>query len=78
MSQAIVGFKVACRDGWAGTLKKLIVNPVSGKVTYLIVEMLSNGSVASVPVEHLSNIGYETVFLNITSSQLKFYNAGRF
>ncbi len=73
MSQISIGFRVACRDGWAGTLKRLIVNPVSGKVTHLVIELLSSPVSVTVPVKHLSALGYETVFLTLTSSQLENY-----
>lgn len=73
MSQTSVGFKVACRDGWGGTLKRLIVNPVSGKVTHLVIELLSSPVSVTIPIKYLSAFGYETVFLTLTSSQLGNY-----
>ena len=67
------GFKVSCRDGWAGTLKRLVVNPISGKVTHLVIEALSPAAQIMVPVEHCLTVGYEAIFLNLSSAQLKMY-----
>lgn len=68
-----IGFKVNCRDGWIGTLKRLVVNPISGRVTHLVVEALSPASKLMVPAEYCEVIGYEAVFLNLTLAQLKRY-----
>ena len=73
MSSTSIGFKVTCKDGWAGTLKRLIVNPVSGKVTHLVIELLSSPVSLTVPVKCLSELGYETIFLTLTCSQLENY-----
>lgn len=73
MPQPQTGFKINCRDGWVGTLKRLVVNPVSGRVTHLVIESLSPTTQVMVPVEHCLTIGYETIFLNLTSAQLKMY-----
>lgn len=71
--QPQTGFKVSCRDGWVGTLKRLVVNPISGKVMHLAIEAFSPASNLLVPAEYCLTIGYEAVFLNLTSAQLKTY-----
>ncbi len=77
VTQTQIGFRVACRDGWGGTLKRLVVSPGSGEITYLVIEMRSSFARAIVPAKYLSGIGYEAVFLNLTSDQLEAYSKGK-
>ncbi|MCB0192092.1 MAG: hypothetical protein KDJ65_09120 [Anaerolineae bacterium] len=50
-----------------------MVNPISGKVTHLVIEALSPATQVMVPVEHCLTFGCEAIFLNLTSAQLKTY-----
>ncbi len=74
MVQTQVGAKVACRDGWAGVLKRLVVDPGTQETTHLVIETTSLFPYdAVVPVECVLAVGHEAVFLDLSSSQLKAY-----
>lgn len=73
MVQTSVGARVSCRDGWAGTLKRLVVDS-RGKTTHLVIEtalLLPNNAI--VPVEHVIATGHEAIFLDLISAQLEVY-----
>jgi len=74
MAQTPVGAKIACCDGWAGTLKRLVVDPETRETSHLVIEttpLLSYNAV--VPIEHVMATGYEVVFLDLFSAQLEVY-----
>ena len=73
MVQIRSGTKVSCRDGWIGVVRRLVVDPDAGKVTHLVIEMVSSSVEAIVPVEHVIATGYEAIFLDLTSAQLEAY-----
>lgn len=61
MMQAQIGAKISCRDGWGGTLKRLVANPGIGTTTYLVIEtapLLPHD--AFVPIEHVMTSGHQT------------------
>ena len=74
MDQTPIGMKVACRDGWCGTLKRQVADSDRGKTTHLVIEaappLLQD---AIVSVEHVIATGHETIFLDLTSAQLEAY-----
>jgi hypothetical protein len=74
MVQTSVGARVSCRDGWAGTLKRLVVDSDRGKTTHLVIEtalLLPHDAI--VPVEHVIATGHEAIFLDLISVQLEAY-----
>lgn len=76
MVQTSVGARVSCRDGWAGTLKRLVVDSDRGKITHLVIETaLLLPHYAIVPVEHVIASGYEAIFLDLISTHLETYCA---
>ncbi|NOZ26696.1 MAG: hypothetical protein GXP39_01405 [Chloroflexi bacterium] len=73
MIQTQVGVKISCRDGWAGTLKRLIVDLNTGRTTHLVIETVAPSGDVVVPVRHVVATGYESVFLDLSSAQLAAY-----
>ncbi len=74
MDRTQIGAKVACCDGWCGTLKRLVVDSGGGKTTYLVIEtapLLPHDAI--VPIEHMIATGYEAIFLNLTLAKLEAY-----
>jgi len=71
MIQTRVGAKVSCADGWVGTLAQYVRDPGTGKATHLVVETGQSKGRATVPVNHIMAVGYDTVFLDLSSRQLR-------
>ena len=74
MDQTRIGAKVSCRDGWCGTLKRLLVDPGRGKTTHLVIEtvpLLLHDAI--VPIEQVIATGHQAIFLDLTSAQLEVY-----
>jgi len=77
MVQTEIGAKVACRDGWAGVLKRLVVDPHTREATHLVINTVPlRAQDAVVPVKHVMATGYEAVFLDLSSAQLEAYREG--
>ncbi|HEY65318.1 MAG TPA: hypothetical protein G4O02_12185 [Caldilineae bacterium] len=68
-----VGVQIACRDGWAGTLKRLVMDSNTGQTTHLVIETASSVGEVTIPIRHVVATGYESIFLDLTSTQLGTY-----
>jgi hypothetical protein len=70
MNKTRVGSRVTCADGWAGTLARLVQDPGTGQTTHLVIDVAPAHSPATVSVGHVMAVGYDAVFLDLTSRQL--------
>ena len=65
-----VGAAVECRDGAAGTLRQLVVDPATDSVTHLVVESREHfGIPLLVPLHHVAAAETDVVRLNCTQAE---------